>query len=394
MREQEIGRPLGGPAKSRKLGGKVTADKMAWGTRNRRKRLGRIVCAGLFGTVLALWPSVNLDGQVTKILPIQPSTVPANGDLNPYGVAFVPAGFPSGGPAQPGDILVSNFNNSTNTQGTGTTIVSVSPNGQTALFFEALPPALPLGLTTALGVLKNGFVIVGNVPTTNGMNPQAGSLLVLDNKGKIKATFANATLLDGPWDLTIQDNGDSAIVFVSCVLNGTVTRLDLTVSKNAVILKQATQIASGYKFAPNAAALVVGPTGLAYDANTDVLYVASTADNEIFAVTGAAAATGSNGTGKVIYQDATHLHGPLGLVLAPNGHLISSQGDAINPDPTHQSEIVEFTKTGNFVTQFSIDSAVGAAFGIAIVTANTGVVDFAAVDDATNTLTVFVFNQQ
>jgi hypothetical protein len=123
-----------------------------------------------------------------------------------------------------------------------------------------------------------------------------------------------------------------------------VTRLDLIVGTQAVTLKKATRIASGYKFAPNAAELVVGPTGLAYDASIDVLYVASTADNEIFAVNGAAAATASKGTAEVIPLDPTHLHSPLGLLLAPNGHLISSQGDAINPDPAHQSEIVEFMK--------------------------------------------------
>src|SRR5215467_4326005 len=33
------------------------------------------------------------------------STVPANGDLNPYGVAFVPQGFPAGGSIAPGDVL-------------------------------------------------------------------------------------------------------------------------------------------------------------------------------------------------------------------------------------------------------------------------------------------------
>jgi hypothetical protein len=49
------------------------------------------------------------------------STVPPKGDLNPYGVAIVPAGFPSGGKIMPGDVLVSNFNNKTNTQVTGTT---------------------------------------------------------------------------------------------------------------------------------------------------------------------------------------------------------------------------------------------------------------------------------
>jgi hypothetical protein len=48
---------------------------------------------------------------------LSPSTVPFNGDLNPYGVAFVPNGFPSAGPLHVGDILVSNFNNQNNLQG-------------------------------------------------------------------------------------------------------------------------------------------------------------------------------------------------------------------------------------------------------------------------------------
>lgn len=373
MRAKRIGSPFVWAANGRELGSNVTADEVDW-TKHQRKVLEHLVCAGVMIAVLALWPPTRVladqHGDGSKLLPIQPSTVPnSNGDLNPYGVAFVPAGFPNGGSLHTGDILVSNFNNSANLQGTGTTIVSVSTNGNVGLFFQGTPP---LGLTTALGVLRKGFVVVGNVPTDSAGNPQAGSLLVLDRTGKIVATFTNPTLLDGPWDLAVQDNGDSAIVFVSCVLNGTVTRLDLTVESKSVTLNKATEIASGYLFAPNQAALVVGPTGLAYDRDADVLYVASTDDNEIFAVKHAATASASSGTGAVIYQDQTHLHGPLGLVLAPNGHLISSQGDAINPDPAHQSEIVEFTKTGKFVTQFSIDSAVGAAFGIAIAEEDAG----------------------
>jgi hypothetical protein len=65
------------------------------------------------------------------------STVPANGDVNPYGVAFVPNGFPKSGALEPGDILVSNFNNSGNLQGTGTTIVSVAPTGGVSVFFQS-----------------------------------------------------------------------------------------------------------------------------------------------------------------------------------------------------------------------------------------------------------------
>jgi hypothetical protein len=69
--------------------------------------------------------------------PIQTaSTIPANGDVNPYGVAFVPLGFP-GGILNPGDVLVSNFNNSQNLQGTGTTIVRITPQAQVSLFFTA-----------------------------------------------------------------------------------------------------------------------------------------------------------------------------------------------------------------------------------------------------------------
>jgi len=67
------------------------------------------------------------NGLPTPFLPAQVhpvSTVPPNGDVNPYGVAFVPAGFPTG-TVNRGDILVSNFNNKKNLQGTGTTIVDV-----------------------------------------------------------------------------------------------------------------------------------------------------------------------------------------------------------------------------------------------------------------------------
>jgi hypothetical protein len=107
------------------------------------------------------------------------STVPPKGDLNPYGVAIVPSGFPSGGKIMPGDVLVSNFNNKTNAQGTGTTIVKLTPNGLVAppgkatTFFQGSK----LGLTTALGILQRGFVLVGNVPTSGGMIQKPGSLL-------------------------------------------------------------------------------------------------------------------------------------------------------------------------------------------------------------------------
>src|SRR5271169_6352276 len=102
--------------------------------------------AMLLGSALAL--TVALSGAAAafdhhrELVPFLPnpvqtiSTIPANGDVNPYGVAFVPDGFPAGGKASPGDILVSNFNNKKNLQGTGTTIVTVPAAGALALFFQ------------------------------------------------------------------------------------------------------------------------------------------------------------------------------------------------------------------------------------------------------------------
>ena len=98
----------------------------------------------------------NLPGAVEQ----SSSTVPANGDGNPYGVAFVPRDFEGAGVLKSGDVLVSNFNSNSGIQGTGLTIERITPNGQVSTFFTSSLP----GLDTALGVLKDGFVIVGNLP--------------------------------------------------------------------------------------------------------------------------------------------------------------------------------------------------------------------------------------
>jgi hypothetical protein len=314
------------------------------------------------------------------------SAVPANGDQNPYGVAFVPEGFPKGGPLDADDILVSDFNDRANVQGTGSTIVRIKQSGGPAsVFFHGKPG---LGLTTALGALKSGFVIAGSVPTTDGTckTIRQGSLLIIDRHGNLVTTLSDNTLLNGPWDLTIHEEGNHAKVFVSNVLSGTVIRVNLKVKQDGkLVVESLTQVASGYGTACNTAAVVVGPTGLAYDAFRDILYVASTDDNEIFAVRGAGHADGDHGPGRVIYQDDEHLHGPLALALAPNGDLITANGDAINPDPSHFSEIVEFTPEGQFVGQFQIDTVVGSAFGLAV-ERDRGRILFAAVDDNTSVL--------
>lgn len=407
MRNKELGFNAMAMANATEISGRVAANEVRRGLLdgNGYQSLRCIAGYGAFGLAIALLPLrqalADSDDQHRRILPsvIVSSTVPANGDVNPYGVAFVPKGFPSGGLLKPGDILVSNFNDNGNVQGTGTTIVKLSPNGEVApsgsatVFFQGTPP---LGLTTALGALERGFILVGNVPTTNGALPtQPGSLLFLDISGNIVLTLTKANLLDSPWDLTVQDAGNFAKVFVSNVVSGTVTRLDLEVTGGKPVVLGTTQIAKGYTVQPNQAAVILGPTGLAYGAERDVLYVASTADNAIFAVPNAGIRTAppQNGTGTIIFQD-NHLRGPLALVLTPNGHLITSNGDAVNGDVTQPSELVEFTKDGKFVGESNVDAAQGGAFGIGIATSDDDRVRFAAVDDNASDIIVHTFHTE
>ncbi len=345
-------------------------------------------------------------GEVLRqLIPVQASTVPANGDQNPYGVAFVPEGFPqeAGTLIQPGNILVSNFNDATNTQATGSTIVKVAPDGEQSLFFQG---ASPLGLTTALAALRSGFVLAGSAPLdSTGTTVTQGSLLVVNGQGQLVTSFADA-FLDGPWDLTVDDRDeDRPRVFVSNVLSGKVVRLDLRVGSGGHTLGivRETVVASGYAVGLNDAALVVGPTGLAYDARLDILYVASTLDNEIFAVPDAEHVNDPSpgfdpGPGTVIFanspdpQSGSPLRGPLGLAFAPNGHLVTTNGDAVNNDgsvPLNDSNVIEFTVGGKLVARFSIDSAVGAAFGLAFGPQRDSFVRLATADDAKNALTIY-----
>ena len=190
------------------------------------------------GTPASADPAAPFVGPLHTVTTIA-STVPANGDVNPYGVAVVPE---DNGRLIEGDVLVSNFNAVSNLQGTGTTIVQISPAGRVSVFARLdashLPGACPggIGLTTALAVLGGGWVVVGSLPTTDG-SPNtigAGCLLVLDSRGNVRETLAGHGI-NGPWDLTAADHGDDAQLFVANVLNGTVAAKGAVVNRGTVL---------------------------------------------------------------------------------------------------------------------------------------------------------------
>jgi hypothetical protein len=344
--------------------------------------------------LLSVAPSVTA-GPDGDVLPLQVSTVPAppaNGDLNPYGLAVVPNHFP-GSALHEGQLLVSNFNDGSNSSGMGSTIIFVDPtNGKTGLFFQGSPP---IGFTNALAVAKAGFVFAGSVFTNDGVTGMAGALLVLDKDGAqvpIQPQLGvppGSQKINGPWGMAINDRGKTAQLFVSNVFDGTITRLEVSLQPGAFgVIGTPLTIASGYQVGTDQTAIVVGPAGLAYDSKNDILYVAAEKDNAIFALAGAGTTTTDLGKGTLVFADSALLHGPLGLILTPSGHLITANADPPSvPSTAGPSEIVEFTKAGEFVRTFSIDSAFGSAFAINLVSKGAGT-QFSYVDDAQATLSI------
>jgi hypothetical protein len=326
------------------------------------------------------------------------STVPANGDVNPYGTAVVPR---SMGKLVRGNVLVSNFNDKANVQGTGTTIVQISPNGKASLF--AWIPAKGLkwtcpggvGLTTALVVLQRGWVIVGSLPTNAKGVPLAGCLIVLNSNGKVVGTIAGK-LINGPWDMTASDHGNWAALFVANVLNGTVAAKGKVSNKQTIVrinlnvpnqglpsIQSATVIGSGFSARTDPAALVIGPTGVAL-ANNGTLYVADTLNNRIAAIPNALMRTNSANAGLDVTANGA-LNGPLGLAIAPNGDILTVNAN--------DGFLVETTPRGTQVSKVLLDKTVtngsppgaGCLFGLAVRDQN----GIYFVDDCTNTLNLF-----
>ena len=347
-----------------------------------------IVLFGHLGTVRTAFA----DGFFGPFLPLQVSTVPLNGDTTPYGLAFVPNGFPEREDISTGTLLVSNFNSSS-TAGQGTTIITVNPNtGQTGLFFQG---SSPIGFTNALTIARVGLVFAGSLPTSSGV-AEPGPLDVLDGNGNLVKQLNSSELVDGPWGMALNDRDNTAQLFVSNIFDasgnfaGSITRLEVLMSPSGITVLNKITIASGYTSASDAAGTVVGPAGLAYDRYNDILYVAAEGDNAIYKLKGAGRATSDLGKGQVIYDDQTVLHGPLGLIFAPNGDLITANADPahFSPSATDPSEIIEITPHGTFVRKFSIDPNPGSAFAVDT-NNNHHVSQFVYIDDFVSNCTIW-----
>ena len=333
--------------------------------------------------------------KVDTIASMVPTRGPAMGDQNPYGVAVVPR---SVGALVRGDVLVSNFNNGQNQQGTGSSIMEVSPGGSARVFAVVpQPTATPaVGLTTALAVLRSGVVIVGSLPAPGGSASaaRAGALTILNARGRLVRAIRGEGI-NGPWDMTAVDHGNRAVLFVTNVLNGTVAgrghdvqrgtvvRVRLRIrSGHAPVVTSNQTIAGGFTEHTDPNALVVGPTGVGL-APSGTLYVADSSNNRIAAIPDALRRTTPLRRGGRTVAVGGMLNDPLGLAIAPEGDIVTMNGA--------DGSAVETTPDGRTAASKTIvANGAGDLFGLAIAPSHHGIylVDDAGSGPAANSLRV------
>jgi hypothetical protein len=334
------------------------------------------------------------------------SSVTDNGDLNPYAVVIAPV---SAGRIEKDDVLVDNFNNVSNLQGTGTTIVDYRPSTKETMLFAKLPQKLPecpggVGLTTAMTMLKSGWIIVGSTPSTDGTTATKGDgcLIVLDPEGK-KVTAWSGPTINGPWgNMAVVDQGTTATLFVSMAGFGlpgpdvrdpatgfpvvlheaTVLRLELAIPEGQPpVLVSQTVVAKGFSQRADRDNFLLGPTGLALGPD-GTLYVTDGLDNLIVAIPDALTRTDSAGTGRVVTQGGL-LSWPLAMVYTPQGHLLvcnGKDGQVVEIDPLAGKQIYSQWIDSD---QAQSPPGNGDLFGIALTPDGQG---FYYVEDDMNTL--------
>ncbi len=310
------------------------------------------------------------------------STVPANGDQNPYAIVVAPA---SAGKIQKDDVLITNFNDKNNLQALGTTIVDFNPATKRLSLFAAIPRHLPqcpggIGLTTAMTMLKSGWVIVGSLPSRDGTTATKGQgcLVVLDAQGEVAGDDSGAAIFVSNTGIGVGAPGQDV------VRQANVLRIELAIrdGKAPVVTKE-TVIAGGFGQQADKDVFIVGPTGLALGRN-NVLYVSDAIGNRIASIADATTRSDSAGTGEEVTKDGL-LRRPLAMTTAPNGNLLVTNGlngQAVEIDPTTGKQLHALWIDPN---RAQTPPGSGDLFGIAMTPAGDG---FYFVKDEMNTLVV------
>ena len=276
--------------------------------------------------------------------------------LNPYGLTIAPS---TNGAFTAGDLVVCNFNDKGNVQGTGYTIVALHPTpGSTPR--SVSEDKLLLGCDAL--ALTPGDVIFAAAFAAND-NP------FLSDTGKLIANMKGVPF-DHPFgQVYAQPTSGNAAIYESNAGNGTIVRVNLGSTITFDV------IAKGFAVNHGKPGSIFGPSGLAYNPTGDILYVVDGKNNTVVSFSsvstipsggvvvqkGGKTFKGPNAGNAHLLFAGTPLNGPVSSALLFNGDLVV--GNTSNP--SGQNILVELSPTGTVLDTRNVDKgAAGAIFGM------------------------------
>ena len=315
------------------------------------------------------------------------STVdPLNGDQNPYGLDVAKT---TAGKITAGDLVVCNFNDKANVQGTGSTMEVLHPQ----------PGSLPRRLAKHPSL--RGCDAIALSP---GDDPWVASFSSNENPifGPAGAFFTGLTQYPWyrPWGQAFASKGPTGgpAFYESNAADGSIVRINIDYQGNFTF----DRIADGFAVNNGPPGSILGPSGLQYDPKLDRLYVVDgmtntvVAFNHVTTIPAGGISVGSTGTtfsgpfasrGKVIFAGRP-LNGPISSALLPNGNIVV--GNTL--DPNGANLMVELANSGGHeLYARNVDSGAGAAiFGMVATGTTDQNTQIYFNDDNDNTLRVLV----
>ncbi len=317
--------------------------------------------------VVDSYPNVNADlehdtgpsdlQQLDDLKTIGSAVDPMNGDQNPYGLDIAKA---TSGKLQAGDLVVCNFNDAANVQGTGTTIIALHPHVGSSP--RHIAQSSSLTGCDALALSPVSIWAAAFAANDNPIVSPGGAVLTTLSSGPFHGPFGQAFAPHaGPFGVAAfyeSNAGDGSIVRINILQNGT---FDFDV------------IATGFPVNHGVPGSILGPSGLQYDAAHDRLYIVEGTDNSLIAFCGVSTipshgitVIGNNFGGPFghrarLIHAGPPLNGPISSALLPDGHLVV--GNTL--DPAGENLMVEIAPNGHVLNVKNVDTgAAGSIFGM------------------------------
>jgi hypothetical protein len=310
-------------------------------------------------------PRLQLASRRTFDLAPPPNTalVSAPGNYKVGGVTIVPFGYVYAN-AAPGNTMVSLSGVPDNGTGPRSFLMAVSTLGLRQNFYATGETEM---MRTPPAMFRSGFVSVGVTPTTydqptDTTSSQAGELRILNRVGTPVMILRDANLINGPIGLTWLDKSNSASLFVSNGINGTVSRFDFQIFQRGVSqirMTRATMIGAGFPTAGSATTDLQGPTGLSYDEATDTLYVASTLENAVYAIDRASRVRNVGTKGRLVMSTSPRVTEPTGVSVSPSRTLLVAGTLA-----SGATGIAEFDLSGTYIGEVITSAAPGGSSNV------------------------------